>query len=56
MTLRKDPIIKKAFIILIASLIFITSIVVLSNYFFINRLRIFGANIDSGFGNNFIYE
>ena len=52
MILEKDPIIKKAFIILIIGLIFTISIVILSNYFFINQLQNQEIRIDE----NLIYK
>lgn len=52
MILRKDPIIKKAFIMLIIGIIFIISIAILNNYFFINQLQ----NQEIRINENLIYK
>ncbi len=54
MILRKDPVIKRAFIILLISLIFISSIVVLNNYFFIKQLQNYNVKLNEGLISNFI--
>lgn len=56
MILKKDPILKKAFIILLISLTIISFIMILNDYFFISRLQGNGINISESLGNNFIFR
>ncbi len=56
MILKKDPIIKKAFIILIASLVFIISTAILNNYFFINQLQSQGLKVNDNLDHKFMLK
>lgn len=56
MILGKDPIIKKAFIVLLISLIFISFIAILNNYFFIGKLQSYGIDINGSLSSNFMFK
>ncbi|HHV26439.1 MAG TPA: HAMP domain-containing histidine kinase [Tissierellia bacterium] len=56
MILVKDPIVKKAFVILLISLVFIFSITILNNYFFIKQLQNYNIKINEGLIFSFIFK
>lgn len=56
MILKKDTIVKQAFIILLISLIFIFSLTILNNYFFIKQLQSYNIKINEGLISKFIFK
>ncbi|MCR1899618.1 HAMP domain-containing histidine kinase [Irregularibacter muris] len=56
MILRKEPAIKKAFIILVVGITFITLMIILNNYFFISQFENGGIKISEGPGSQFLWR
>lgn len=56
MILKKDPIVKQAFIILLISLVFIFSLTILNNYFFVKQLQSYNIKINESLISKFIFK